>query len=134
VQILKLQVLTCLPELLQLANSDWTLAYSAASGFMILASATLVNFGEFSSNPSNLLSRPSLPSRLPDGGGGLLGLAQHSAVLENAAEHVGVIGQTMDTVVSLKSTYMFAQKSNIQTLSSDLLLTHSFSRLTGLAL
>jgi hypothetical protein len=47
---------------------------------------------------------------------------------------VGVTGQTMDTVVSLKSTYMFAQKSNIQTLSSDLLLTHSFSRLTGLAL
>jgi hypothetical protein len=72
VQMLKLQVLTCLPELLQLAKSVLDLACSAVFGFMILASATPVNSGHFPSNPSILLSRPSLPSRLPDGGGGLL--------------------------------------------------------------
>jgi hypothetical protein len=49
--------------------------------------------------PSNLLSRASLPSRLHNGGGGVPSLV--GAVLENAAEHVGVTGQTMDTVMSL---------------------------------
>jgi hypothetical protein len=57
----------------------------------------------------------------------------NSAVLDIAAEHVGVTGQPVKTV-SLKSTSTFAEKSNIHTLSSDLLLTHSFPKLTGVDL
>ena len=56
----------------------------------------------------------------------------NSAVLEIAAEHVGVTGQTVKTA-SLKSTSTFAEMSNFHTLSYHSLLTHSFSRLTGLA-